>query len=320
VAEAGRCGVIIADGVHVVTTAAPLYAANTDPKLSAAKSPVVRWRARLVVNPTRRRTSGLRGRMPVSPALLLIRLGGALRPAPVAADNGQPQWERSLMADEHADRSAILAVYAEVSNNYRAIDELRLKLLALLPLATGTGIVVFLGRGGSAPGAGAPAHVAVPIGLFGMVATVSLYFYELHGVEKCAHFIQRGDLIERQLDVRGSFRNRPHHIFGVVSELLPTMIIYPASFATWLFVALSAMRQQWFGLDVRLLVTGAATLLAVVASVATVLVMERTRDARRARQEQFDDEQHLARQQAVERGTGETPIAQPGAVGVERIA
>ena len=92
------------------------------------------------------------------------------------------------MADEQGDRAAILTVYAELSNNYRAIDELRLKLLALLPLATGTGILVFLGRNGATPGADASAYVAVPVGLFGMVATVSLYFYELHGVEKCAHF------------------------------------------------------------------------------------------------------------------------------------
>jgi hypothetical protein len=101
------------------------------------------------------------------------------------------------MVDEHGDRPAILTVYAELSNNYRAIDELRLKLLALLPLATGTGILVFLGRSGAASGLDASAYVAVPVGVFGMVATVSLYFYELHGVEKCVHFIHRGDLIER---------------------------------------------------------------------------------------------------------------------------
>jgi hypothetical protein len=215
------------------------------------------------------------------------------------------------MADEGGDRSAILAVYAEVSNNYRAIDELRLKLLALLPLATGTGILVFLGRNGAGRSVDASAYVAVPVGVFGIVATMSLYFYELHGVEKCAHFIHRGDLIERQLDVRGSFRNRPHHIFGVVSELLPTMIIYPASLATWLFVALSAVRQHWLGVDARVLVAGAAAVVAVAASVATVLVMERTRDARRARQERRDDERFAARHVvggSSQPGAGETPL------------
>ncbi|MGR6320663.1 hypothetical protein Q2K19_22495 [Micromonospora soli] len=37
------------------------------------------------------------------------------------------------------DLGAPIAAYAQVSDNYRAIDDLRLRLLALLPLATGTG-------------------------------------------------------------------------------------------------------------------------------------------------------------------------------------
>ena len=226
------------------------------------------------------------------------------------------------MVDEHGDRPAILTVYAELSNNYRAIDELRLKLLALLPLATGTGILVFLGRSGAASGLDASAYVAVPVGVFGMVATVSLYFYELHGVEKCAHFIHRGDLIERQLDVYGSFRNRPHHIFGVVSELLPTMIIYPTSLATWLFVALSAVRHHWFGVDARVVVAGAAAVVTLAASVATVLVMQRTRDTRRARQGRRDDDRYAANRHAGgpdQPGVGETPRAELAAPTVERI-
>ena len=194
------------------------------------------------------------------------------------------------MAEERGDRTALLAVYAEVGNNYRAIDDLRLKLLALLPLATGTGILLFLGRSGPE----ASARVAVPVGLFGMVSTVSLYFYELHGVEKCAHFIQRGDQIERDLEVHGSFRSRPHHIFGIVSELLPTMLIYPASLATWLYVAVSPVDRRWFGADARVIVTGAAAVVALAASVATVMIMQRTRPARRAKQERHDDEEYAA--------------------------
>ena len=42
-----------------------------------------------------------------------------------------------------------------------------------------------------------------------MVATLSLYFYELHGVEKCAHYIDRGARLEDDLGVPGSFTNRP---------------------------------------------------------------------------------------------------------------
>jgi hypothetical protein len=126
----------------------------------------------------------------------------------------------------------MLAVYAQVGDNYRQIDDLRLRLLALLPLATGTGLLVLLG------GHAVSAAVDVPAGVFGMVATLSLHFYELHGIEKCAHYIHRGEQLENDLGVRGSFTSRPHHIFGVVSELLPSALIYPASFTGWLFLAL----------------------------------------------------------------------------------
>jgi hypothetical protein len=182
------------------------------------------------------------------------------------------------------DHAARAAVYAQVSDNYRAIDDLRLRLLALLPLATGAGILVLLG------GDGVSGDVAVPVGLFGMVATLSLYFYELHGVEKCAHFIHWGAELERQMGVRGSFRNRPHAIFGVVSELLPSMIIYPASFAGWVFVALYAVDRTWFGADVRTLVTIAVLGVGVAASVATVAIMEKTRPARRKNLELREDQ------------------------------
>ena len=172
------------------------------------------------------------------------------------------------------DRAAMLAVYAQVGDNYRAIDDLRLRLLALLPLATGTGILVLLGSHSvSAP-------IGVPTGIFGMLVTVSLYFYELHGVEKCAHFIHRGAQLEQDLDVPGSFAQRPHHIFGVVSELLPSMLIYPASFAGWLFLALytagPAVRTGW---------TIAVFAVGTAASIVMITVMEKTRPRRRARLE-----------------------------------
>ena len=169
------------------------------------------------------------------------------------------------------DHSSMLAVYAQVGENYRQIDDLRLRLLALLPLATGTGLLVLLG------GHSVSAAVDVPAGVFGMTATLSLYFYELHGVEKCAHYIYRGARLENDLGVPGSFTNRPHHIFGVVSELLPSALIYPASFAGWLFLALYQA-----GPVVRSVVTVTVLVAGAAASMKMIDVMEKTRWRRRA--------------------------------------
>lgn len=168
------------------------------------------------------------------------------------------------------DRVAQVAVYTEVSSNYRAIDDIRLRLLALLPLATGAGVLVLLGAHSVS------AAIGVPVGVFGMVVTVSLYFYELHGVEKCAHFIDAGAKLEEDLKVRGSFVNRPHNIFGVVSELLPSAFIYPASFAGWLFLAL-----YHAGGIVRGAVTIAVFIAGVALSLGVIFVMETKRPSRR---------------------------------------
>jgi len=178
----------------------------------------------------------------------------------------------------------MLAVYAQAGDNYRAIDDLRLRLLALLPLATGTGILVLLG------GHGVSAPIGVPTGIFGMIVTISLYFYELHGVEKCAHFIDRGVQLEQDLGVPGSFTQRPHHIFGVVSELLPSMLIYPASFAGWLFLALYPA-----GPAVRTVGTTVVFAVGTAASITTIIVMERTRSRRRARLERRELFERLER-------------------------
>jgi hypothetical protein len=181
-------------------------------------------------------------------------------------------WEDAMSVDGADDnRASMLAVYAQVGDNYRAIDDLRLRLLALLPLATGTGLLVLLG------GHSVSAAIGVPAGVFGMVATISLYFYELHGVEKCAHYIDPGAKLEECLDVPGSFTNRPHHIFGVVSELLPSALIYPASFAGWLFLAIYHLGPAIRSLaTIEVLVAGAA------ASMVTIRVTEKTRPRRRA--------------------------------------
>jgi hypothetical protein len=185
-------------------------------------------------------------------------------------------WEDAMSADSaDRDRASMFAVYAQVGENYRAIDDLRLRLLALLPLATGAGILVLLG------GHSVAAVIGVPVGVFGMIATVSLYFYELHGVEKCAHYIHRGVQLEDDLDVPGAFTHRPHHTFGVVSELLPAALIYPASFAGWLFLAI-----YHAGPAVRILATIAVFVAGATASIVMIAVMENSRPRRRARLEQ----------------------------------
>jgi hypothetical protein len=166
------------------------------------------------------------------------------------------------------------AIYAESGANYRAMDDLRLRLLALLPLATGTGIFLLL-----KPDPSPSARLTVPAGIFGVLATISLFFYELHGIEKCAHFIHRGQQIEKELNIRGSFTNRPHEVFGVVSEFLPAKVIYPASLAGWAMVATASLTGSIHGLRVSYLIALATGLIGVVSAAFVIRLRERARPA-----------------------------------------
>jgi len=66
-------------------------------------------------------------------------------------------------------------VYRELCSSYRAIDDFRTKLLGFLPLVTGTGLF-FLVTDKAKIDAAQPYFG--PIGIFGFVITLGLFFYE----------------------------------------------------------------------------------------------------------------------------------------------
>jgi hypothetical protein len=72
------------------------------------------------------------------------------------------------------------ATYQQVCEGYRAIDEMRTKLLGLLPLTTGAGILILSGRGSASPSVA----LAAAIGSFGILATLGLFSYELHSMKE----------------------------------------------------------------------------------------------------------------------------------------
>jgi hypothetical protein len=125
------------------------------------------------------------------------------------------------------------AVYEQLCESYRAIDDFRTKLLSFLPLVT-TGAGIFLL-------ATEPAKLAreflLPIGLFGIVITIGLLCYEIHGIKKCGRLIQAGESIEGHLEVAGQFKSRPRHAAGFIHEPFATSIVYPAVIAAWTYLA-----------------------------------------------------------------------------------
>jgi hypothetical protein len=141
------------------------------------------------------------------------------------------------MTPDNADRRMI---YERVCESYHAIDDFRLKLLGSLPLATGAGVLILV-RGeiklGDETATSAKEFLAA-IGLFGLVITLGLFAYELHGIKKCHYLIRAGQYLEEEIGVHGQFSSRPHDVGGKrlrINEPFASSIIYPASLGAWAF-------------------------------------------------------------------------------------
>ena len=137
-------------------------------------------------------------------------------------------------------RDDLRAVYQAVCTSYHAIDDFRMKLLALLPVATGTGVFLLLsgksellGQGGE----GVPEAMAA-IGAVGLLFTLGLFAFEIYGIKKCHYLIEAGRRLERDIGVRGQFRTRPFDAAGFLNEPVASALIYPSSMAAWLFLGI----------------------------------------------------------------------------------
>ena len=128
--------------------------------------------------------------------------------------------------------------YLELCKTYHAIDDFRGKLLGFLPLASGAGMLLLVNdafvneakRSFALP-------YALPIGVFGFIVTLGLFFYELNGIRRCTSLITEGQRIEKELEIQGQFLRYPEDVLGVIGPGLASQVIYSAVLGAWAFVA-----------------------------------------------------------------------------------
>jgi hypothetical protein len=119
----------------------------------------------------------------------------------VRADDDQPQdltpWQKMLLAE-----------YQEVCKSHSGVSDSRAKLLALLPIASGTGFGLLVAQNmgeASGPGPG----LLIGLGIFGAVVTIGLFLYELRQIDVCKQLRNHAEWIERQLGIQaGQFGGR----------------------------------------------------------------------------------------------------------------
>lgn len=140
----------------------------------------------------------------------------------------------------------LIKVYDQLCQSYRAIDDFRAKLLGFLPLASAGGAFLLLNDVLVNPEKSQFAKPFLePLGLFGFVITLGLYFYEIYGIRKCHALIEAGKQLETSLDITdGQFTKRPRNVLYFINEPFAAGVIYPAVLAGWMFLALAFPQAQ----------------------------------------------------------------------------
>lgn len=141
-----------------------------------------------------------------------------------------------MATDPEADKRL---VYQQLCESYHRVDDLRAKLLGLLPLATAGGILLLLDQNDFTASAGQPVLTLVAIGVFGCLVTIGLLAYELQGIKRCWLLMQAGQQIEATFGLEGPFSAVPFpYVAGFIGAPLAACIIYSAVLAAWAYVAL----------------------------------------------------------------------------------
>jgi len=127
----------------------------------------------------------------------------------------------------------LLAEYSEICKSFHGISEFRGKLLALLPIVSGAGISLLISKNYSIESS----HL-LPVGIFGALVTLGLFFYELRGIQKCKSLIALGARLEHALKLEaGQFSDRPTRIAGFIGSETAGWVVYMTVLLGWLYVA-----------------------------------------------------------------------------------
>jgi hypothetical protein len=133
-----------------------------------------------------------------------------------------------------AEPESLRLLYQETCKSHATITDFRAKLLALLPLASGTGVLLLLTRETNTRYFG-------PIGLYGLAITLGLFLYELRGIQTCIALRQQAAALEQELHIPpgdGQFRDRPRAALGgFVGAEGASWVVYLAILAGWAYVA-----------------------------------------------------------------------------------
>lgn len=136
-----------------------------------------------------------------------------------------------------ATEDALRVAYEQTCQSHAAITDFRAKLLALLPIASGGGIVLLLGRDEQLE-----SDLLLAVGLFGFAVTLGLFIYEYRGIKTCVQLRDYAGRLEDQLHIpkgMGQFREGGRPLEGLTAVEGASWVVYWSVLTAWLYLALS---------------------------------------------------------------------------------
>jgi hypothetical protein len=127
-------------------------------------------------------------------------------------------------------------LYAEVCDSWRALVDVRFKLLGLVPALSAVALATLLPRRPAGEELGAAPGLA--IATLGFLVTFALMLYDQRNSQLHDELISRGRRIEYELGVAvGQFRGRPGS-WRMVKHDTATLIVYLATLGAWIVAAI----------------------------------------------------------------------------------
>jgi hypothetical protein len=144
------------------------------------------------------------------------------------------------MANSDERDAILLEQYRQVCASYRAIDDFRAKLLALLPFASGVGAITLLVNEETV------GPSLTPIALLAVGVTIGLSIYEGRGVHRCKCLKRVTSTLEQELRLNketGQFLAdladlaEPKPFLGFIREDVASVVVYLVVLLGWIYMA-----------------------------------------------------------------------------------
>lgn len=138
------------------------------------------------------------------------------------------------MERQGAPLETLRLAYSEICKSYHHVRDMQLKLLTLIPIASGTAASLVI-RDVPKPEKIRPEVIRV-VGLLGIGLTLGLFLYSLRGTQHANALSEQGSALEKELELTvGQFKDRPRKWTSIIGYTTASTLIYSVVLLAWAY-------------------------------------------------------------------------------------